>query len=81
MNECPPKKGPFQKDMSSSNLWFSRDMLVLFSRGVNKNKRTNQQTKTNNMYGTMCIFLYNPESEIFCNHPNLVGGFNLVEKH
>ena len=25
---CPPKKGPFQKDMSSSNHWFSGDMLV-----------------------------------------------------
>ena len=32
------------------------------------------------MYGTMCIFLYIQESENFCNHPNLVGGFNLFEK-
>ena len=28
MNECPPKKGPFQKEISSSNHWLSGDMLV-----------------------------------------------------
>ena len=28
MFKCPPKKGPFQKEMSSSNHYFSRDIFV-----------------------------------------------------
>jgi len=46
-------------------------MLVFFSKGVNKNKRMNQQTKTNNMYGTMRIFLYNPRIRKLLQPPTI----------